>query len=451
VPNLIDDSLRQRLLASIAGDSLVVLCGAGLSMAPPSKMPSAWHVAQHCALKYREITGMDMPVGFADDIEKMAKHFYDRSELKHVFLRQLIDWSGFVNGQPNKGHTAIADFLATRLVAVALSTNVDMLFESAALSLGEPDFFPLVASEDINRVQNSHAPLVKIHGCATKTRWDTLWCKQQMNDEPLKTRIHQLAGWVRGHFPNRDLLVVGFWTDWGYLNDILSDAVVSTEPRSVVVIDPSTKTALKDKSPSLWNWASKSADFTHVRASGDEFLDELRHIVSCHYITSVWEKGKAAYRNVTEHEPPVVSDALLTPASTDSLYQVRRDLAGVNSSSVVRQNKAGDGHTIIGLLHLALMACGAKMNSNTFQLNGSTIRLINAPGSPLSKVTSHFSAEPPDPIGITRNVAVGAFEDGGVPGNIIQRGVPGGIIRNAPTAQWESHEALLGELKGALR
>lgn len=379
---------------------------------------------------------MELPVGLADDIEMMAKHFYDRSELQHVFLRQLIDWSSFVRRPPNKGHTAIADFLAARLVAVALSTNVDMLFESAALRLGEPDFFPLVDSEDINRVQNSHSPLVKIHGCATKTRWDTLWCKQQMDDEPLKTRIHQLAAWVRGHFPNRDLLVVGFWTDWGYLNDILADAVVSTEPRSVIVIDPSTKTALKDKSPALWKWATKNAAFTHVRASGDEFLDELRHVISCHFIKSIWEKGRAAYSNVIGHQPPAVAEDFLSRFSTDSLYQLRRDLAGVNASSVVRQRTAEDGHTLIGLLHLALIACGARMNSNIFELNGSTIRLVNAPGSPLSKVASQFSAEPPDPVTVTRNVAVGAFDDGGVPGNIIQRGVPKGIIRNAPSAQW---------------
>lgn len=420
-------------------------------MAPPSKLPSAWRVAQDCASKFKEIIGTDMPVGLANDIEQMAKYFYDSKELQNFFLRQLIDWSDFVRRPPNKGHTAVADFLAAHLVAVALSTNVDVLIESAAFNLGEPDFFPLVASEDINRVQNSHSPLVKLHGCATRSRWDTLWCKQQMDDDPLKTRIHQLAAWVRGYFPNRDLLVVGFWTDWGYLNDILADAVVSTEPRSVIVVDPCTATALKDKSPSLWEWANNKATFTHIQASGDEFLDELRHITSCHFIRNVWEKGHRTYSGVFAQQPPPIPDGELSPLSTDSLYRIRRDLAGVDSASVVRQKCVDDGHTMIGLIHLGLLASGAKLISNTFDLNGSTIRLVNAPGRPLSKVASQFSAEPPDPVPSSRYVAVGAFDDGGVPGNIMQRGVPGGIIRNAPSAQWEGHEALLGELKGALR
>lgn len=200
MPNVIDDSLRQRLLASLSGDSLVLLCGAGLSMADPSNLPSAWKVAQNCAAKYRQITGTTLPNGLADNIELLAEHFYGRKQLQGVFLQQLIDWSEFVRRPPNKGHDAVADFLATRLVAVALSTNLDTLIEGAASQLGEPDFYPWVVAQDINRLQNSHSPLVKLHGCASRTRWETLWCKQQMEDQPLKDRIRQLAAWVRRAF-----------------------------------------------------------------------------------------------------------------------------------------------------------------------------------------------------------------------------------------------------------
>jgi hypothetical protein len=48
------------------------------------------------------------------------------------------------------------------------------------------------------------------------------------------------------------------------------------------------------------------------------------------------------------------------------------------------------------------------------------------------------------------NVCAGAFDDGGAPANIIQRGVPQGIIRNTPNVPWETHENLLAELQKAL-
>ena len=108
---LIEKSLRDRLLASIAGDSLVLLCGAGLSMAPPSCLSSAWQVAQNCAARYRDIIGSKLPDGLADNIEGQAEHFYDEKNLEQLFLKQLIDWSEFVGRLPNKGHLAIADFL----------------------------------------------------------------------------------------------------------------------------------------------------------------------------------------------------------------------------------------------------------------------------------------------------------------------------------------------------
>ena len=42
-----------RLLASMNAGRLLVVCGAGLSMAPPSSLPSARTVAERCFDKYR--------------------------------------------------------------------------------------------------------------------------------------------------------------------------------------------------------------------------------------------------------------------------------------------------------------------------------------------------------------------------------------------------------------
>ncbi len=52
-----DAELGHRLLASMEQDKLVVVCGAGLSMAPPSNVPSAVVVAGQCASRF----GVDGP------------------------------------------------------------------------------------------------------------------------------------------------------------------------------------------------------------------------------------------------------------------------------------------------------------------------------------------------------------------------------------------------------
>ena len=44
------EGLAEQLLASLAAGRLVVFAGAGLSMAPPSNVPSATALAEQCAL-----------------------------------------------------------------------------------------------------------------------------------------------------------------------------------------------------------------------------------------------------------------------------------------------------------------------------------------------------------------------------------------------------------------
>jgi hypothetical protein len=443
---LIDDSLRQRLLASIAGNNLVVICGAGLSMAPPTCISSAARVAQNCAARYKDLTHYDLPNGIADNIENLAQHFFDRNELEHVLLKQLIDWSEFVRHRPNKGHTATADFLGARICVLAISANMDTCIESAATDLGEPDFYPLVCENDLNLSQ-SHSPLLKIHGCATRSRHESLWCKQQLEREPLKSRLPKLVSWMQHYLPNRDLLVIGFWSDWAYLNEVLEGAVVSTEPRSVIVVDPSPQDALQAKSPALWQWATERATFIHVQVSGDAFLDELRSVVSCHFVWKVWQKGRAVFEGLMGQKPPPDPMDSINALSTDELYRLRRDLTGVPSGSIVRQSDADDTHELIGLLHLALFLNGAHLRSNVFDWNGTTVRLVNTPNRLLSTVMQRHSNEPPDPDPPQRTICVGATEDGGAPANIIGRGQPGGIIRNAPANNWETHLELLSALQ----
>jgi len=443
---IIDDDLKARILGSIAGNSLVMLCGAGLSMAPPCSISSAKAVAQHCAASYKLKVGLDLPGDIAVNIELLAEYFFVRNELEHILLKQLIDWKEFTRRPPNRGHFAVADLLATKVCPLILSTNLDTMIESAATALGDPDCFPIVVAGDLNLKQD-HSPLLKIHGCAARTRHESLWCKQQLDREPLKSRSAALVRWMQGYIPNRDLLIVGFWTDWSYLNEVFEDAVVSTEPRSIILVDPSSARDLEAKSPKLWKWAQEQASFIHIQSSGDPFLDELRWHISFHHIWQAWQRGREIYEDLTGSAAPSEPLNLLVDLSTDDLYQLRRDLTGVSSSSVVRETKVDASHALYGALQLALAAIGAVLHSHLFEWSEKKLRLINTPNRLLSKVRSEFSAEPPDPSPPDRTICVGAIDDGGVPDDIIGRGSPRTFIRSASPPSWETHTGILDELK----
>jgi len=61
---IFDDLTRTRLLGSIEGNRLVLLCGAGLSIPAPSGLMSAVQVSRACYDKYLPI--MELPAAMRD-------------------------------------------------------------------------------------------------------------------------------------------------------------------------------------------------------------------------------------------------------------------------------------------------------------------------------------------------------------------------------------------------
>jgi hypothetical protein len=60
---------------SIQAGRLVLLCGAGLSMASPSELPAAWQVANICFDKHRLASDPHLDPGLRNDLEALAEHF----------------------------------------------------------------------------------------------------------------------------------------------------------------------------------------------------------------------------------------------------------------------------------------------------------------------------------------------------------------------------------------
>jgi hypothetical protein len=125
---VLSTDLTTRLLGATQSDSLVFLCGAGLSIAPPSDLPSALRVSQVCYDAWVQTEPLDPTL--RDNIGNLAGHFYRRGDFKRVFIRRLVPWNEFA-GVPNSAHAAVCDLLISRGAHAALSAAI---FSSAMRS-----------------------------------------------------------------------------------------------------------------------------------------------------------------------------------------------------------------------------------------------------------------------------------------------------------------------------
>lgn len=119
----------QKAIDAVFADRLALLCGAGLSMAQPSSIPSAAQLAESAKEQYDARFGPERDP-LPESIDDQAHFFFAREELYTVYLRTYIDTHAF-SSKPNLGHYAIADLLFVRGISTAVSTNVDMLIENS--------------------------------------------------------------------------------------------------------------------------------------------------------------------------------------------------------------------------------------------------------------------------------------------------------------------------------
>ena len=124
----LNDGINQ-VLDSLLSERLALVCGAGLSMAAPSSIPSAAKLAEKAKAKYDATYGADRKP-LSEAIEEQAQFFFDRGELETVYLRTYVDADVF-SAHPNSGHTSIADLMLVQGISTTVSTNVDTLIETA--------------------------------------------------------------------------------------------------------------------------------------------------------------------------------------------------------------------------------------------------------------------------------------------------------------------------------
>jgi SIR2-like domain len=427
----LDAELLASLLASMEAGRLVAVCGAGLSMAPPSSLPSAKAVAQACFDEYAVAANPQFDHALRDDLERLAQHFADSGTLETVFIGRLVPWNEFVRPS-NPGHPALADFLITHALASALSTNYDCLIERRAWDYGA-HFSSSLDGDEATAGAVAQSPLLKFHGCSVRDPKATLWTKSQLDDPLIAGRIAKSRIWMAANLREKDLLIVGFWSDWAYLNEILGKALLDVSPLSITVVDKAPAEELEAKAPDLWALAhAEHVRFRHVQESAADVLDELRRAFSRAYLRKVLHAGKAA---LEEQIDGSCDPAWFDVADNDSetLYGLRRDAEGV-PSGLPAKLKAPGSCEVLGLFHLLLRRAGAVSTAQGYALRGKTIRVINGANSVLSRLQARFLEAPSIPRADVI-AAIGA-EDFGLPGNIVRQGRVGDIMRPAAGGRW---------------
>jgi SIR2-like domain len=372
--SMIDNELRKRLAESIEADRLVILAGAGLSMANPSKVPSAAQLATQNAERYRAIVSEDLPAAARGDLAAQALYFMRAGNLINFFLDRLIQWDPFYQA-PNKGHKALADLLWSGATEVVVTTNVDNLIEASSLQLGGKLMSSLNLDEATRR--RGHSPFVKLHGCAERDRDNTVWCKEQLDANPkddIARNVESLITWLRANLHGKDLVFIGFWSDWAYLNEILESALADATPPLVGLVDPADDGALKAKAPHLWEWAAQQ-NFVTIKASGADFLDELGALFSRNFINRLVATSSEAHSalfGATEGDPPKVPDTV----APDDLYSFRRNAAGLPSTRLATEKRPSPQTSAMGAILRFLFSRGVELEGDRFVLRGERIRVI---------------------------------------------------------------------------
>lgn len=433
----LSDEQMIRLLGAIETDSLMFLCGAGLSIPSPSDLLSAADIAHRCYDQWVATEPLDP--NLRNDIDQLAGHFYARNDFK-IFLG-LIPWNDLV-GAPNKGHAAIADLLITRGACAALSANIDCLIESWAHDR-KVNMRGALTGQDASTFNKTN-PLIKFHGCLRSDQQNTVWTHGQLAQSPIRERVSTCSSWMNLNLPDKHLVVVGFWSDWRYLNDVMADAFQINSARCVTVIDPSADSDLQAKAPNLWaKLTSLSNRFEHVQASGADALDELRTAYSRAWVRKFYALGRPLVEATGGVVPPAATpDALLG----EDLYNFRCDAEGVPYSRAATWKAPAQHAAQAARIHMILLNAGATQKGAWLQHGCQSIRIVNGAGRWLAQVREDHRE--PATIPQSDIVVCAAADDLGVPARLISSGRGASMIRpsSGGGARWLTLEQALVEL-----
>lgn len=401
-----------------------------------------------CADQYQTEYGGVLPVE-ASNLEAIAHHFFAQglAVFRTLFVESIVPWNEINRADPNDGHRAIADFLSCNACDAVVSTNYDILVEKAANQLGNYHLDACLSGQDL---QLTSERLLKIHGCSRKDRGNTVWCVEQLDHDPVKQRVWSAQQWLAVNLQERLLVVVGFWSDWTYLNDAFAASVNRIVPNRVVVVDISDLEELKNKAPALWDWAdSEDFDSIHLRLPCDQFLAEVRDEFGRNIVQRALGAARDQYpANITPCLP--VDQIEVSDDEGSGFYNLRRDLCGAKYSEPAPTTSVQPGMIPVGVAILYLLSQGAEYDGTHFLLKGVRIRVVRGDGRELSRMKHAYRNDTLDPVAPDWIVCAGTLDDGGVEPDVVRNQSKRTVVRRGyPDARWLLFNELTSELEGS--
>lgn len=195
--------------------STIVLCGAGVSLAEPSSVPSWWGFNQAVLgeLRQRFLAEHRVPVRAANALSRLSLDDLDVAEFSQVVADAFAGDTWFdslraLDGErPNINHHVLAELAKQGRLQVVLTTNFDTLIERAMQQIGVAVRVSDVFADSPPKIAGSadEVRVVKLHG--TCSRHSTLVDLGSQKRRGLPTGW---LDWLQTSFRGAEVLVVGF-------------------------------------------------------------------------------------------------------------------------------------------------------------------------------------------------------------------------------------------------
>ncbi|MFX1256479.1 MAG: tetratricopeptide repeat protein [Promethearchaeota archaeon] len=222
--------MDKKILDFIRQRKVTFFIGAGVSMIPPSCLPSWWQVNhlilnsladESCSI-VPEVKHLTSLIKEREKDEKLPPEFVAEIITDRIGKSYFEVLQGLEGDIPNQVHLWLATLAKAGLLTAIITTNFDTLIEKAFEIIGVPlsvfvdpeDYEKIPSEEDLVFNINTPCMLLKLHGTATQPN----------------TCVDTLAQRKRGLHPNiiRALNILGYQTFWIFLGysgaDIEADA-----------------------------------------------------------------------------------------------------------------------------------------------------------------------------------------------------------------------------------
>ena len=257
----------------IEDKKLVFVIGAGVSMGPPTCLPSGAELANSVKTRLLDsplasvikVIAEDNLLAMADVVEEKSPAAFP------LFVRAIFESADFKMATPNYAHLAIA-LLMTETNVQALSTNWDMCIEQSSPNV----YSDIVGCFDLNTVMNAgdSTILLKLHGCA-KNELSLCVSSRQIAKETWWA-THQVGAAIE-----RSLVVfLGIGSVAEYIKLTLQKILSMTSDLSnVLIVDP----VLSDD----WNSLMAGGVKNHLPIKSEEFLDDVLRTLTLSQLSRV--------------------------------------------------------------------------------------------------------------------------------------------------------------------